>query len=481
VVGGVVKGGRRDKGGDGGRNKVKWGSRGKRGPRGKGRVSAKKVIVLSNSGQAREAPHFTEYPADIVGLVLLRVMAERPGSGLTRGRQEEVNKQLESLREEVGVGSNVFEFLTTVCRSMVMRWRVRQMKARGGQPSGQGEDSWWWEFDHALQTASRDQVAAHRELRASTQPSFFARTLTQKAKDAASVSLTAKEAATARARGIGGDAGGTADSTGELNQLDWVLGATRPSNFFLKSVGDRIAQARQNLESNTTTTTTSPNAKRSRGTSAPPPPPKRRKPSTTDSSPEPLPCINCSESLAARARVHTASQRMGHREFSAHPDPTYPYLLPGSTTPYNSNKYMSYVDPDPKPWLKPLMWAFHMDLEAAMRVRSADEFFRLVVDSRAVEVVDAIDAVGGLSVDGGAVKFMVDVAGDRTRVVLMEMRGVFDVLKMGYRVKGKGGTVRFVPPPVVVSEGGVVLGAAEWVVGNWEDWRWGCLEGSRPV
>jgi hypothetical protein len=34
---------------------------------------------------------------------------------------------------------------------------------------------------------------------------------------------------------------------------------------------------------------------------------------------------------------------------------------------------------------------------------------------------------------------MVDVAGDRTRVVLMEMRGVFDVLKMGYRVKGKGG------------------------------------------
>jgi hypothetical protein len=66
-------------------------------------------------------------------------------------------------------------------------------------------------------------------------------------------------------------------------------------------------------------------------------------------------------------------------------------------------------------------------------------------------------------------------------VVLVELRGVFDVLKMGYRVKGKRGTVRFVPPPVVVSEGGEVLGAAERVVGNWEDWRWGCLEGSRPV
>jgi hypothetical protein len=38
-----------------------------------------------------------------------------------------------------------------------------------------------------------------------------------------------------------------------------------------------------------------------------------------------------------------------------------------------------------------------------------------------------------------------------------------------------------VPPPIVVSEGGEVLGAAERVVGNWEDWRGGRLEGSRPV
>lgn len=126
-------------------------------------------------------------------------------------------------------------------------------------------------------------------------------------------------------------------------------------------------------------------------------------------------------------------------------------------------------------------------------MRSAEEWWRLVRgERRGGRVV----VVRGEGVDGGVgegegegrdvvVRFMVDLAGGRTRVVLGRMRGVFEVLlgRGGVNAggRGSGSKVRFAPAPVVVRErNGAVMEAAG-SVGMWEDWRGGRLEGSRLV
>ncbi|KAH6845716.1 hypothetical protein B0I37DRAFT_435097 [Chaetomium sp. MPI-CAGE-AT-0009] len=212
------------------------------GPR-KGSVAAKKIIVMSDHGQSWEAPHFNEYPSDIVGLVLLRILAERPTSGLDQAQKDELSELLEGLRQDVGIGLRFFQAMTTVGKSMVVRWRTTRLPKGGPeQPDSRGKTGhWWWEFDDTLQTAQQE-VSAETHL-----PSLFAITLANKARDASLGALTAKEAATAPKQ-AGSHHGDTLHLAVSLAELERALGMAIPSNAFLKSIGDKLALAKQQLE-----------------------------------------------------------------------------------------------------------------------------------------------------------------------------------------------------------------------------------------
>ncbi|KAK3299551.1 uncharacterized protein B0H64DRAFT_415827 [Chaetomium fimeti] len=487
----------------------------------KGSVAAKKIIVMSDHGQSWEAPHFNEYPSDIVGLVLLRILAERPTSGLQQAQREEVNQLLEELRQDVGVGPRFFQAMTTVGKSMVVRWRTKGLpKDSPGQQNNRGKiGHWWWEFDAALQTAHEEVVSVETHL-----PSLFVSTLAAKARDASLGVLAAKEAATAQ-KHEDSHHDDTRRQAAPFAELEKAFGMAIPSNVFLKSVGNKLALAKQQLEQHTTEQPTTTTSKQKRNADpdphSPTPSPKRRKPnpstsptlptSTSTSPPPPppppsetppaipLPCTYCSESTAS------------HRHRARHARPW------GADSAIDLDRRPITSTTATQPWTRPLAWAFpRLPPPAAARIRTAEDWLRLVAGSRRVRVGEVLPPLGGDGEggedggnggDGGdgdgsrggeaVVRFMVDGTGGKTRVVLVRVRGVFEVLLGlgggvgaggrqgggfgGGRGRGSGSQVRFAPAPVMVRETtGAVMGAAR-SVGMWENWRGGRLEGSRFV
>jgi hypothetical protein len=502
----------------------------------RGRISAKKFIIVSDHGPPTTAPHFQEYPSDVVGLVLLRVLAERPRANLNQAQREEAESLLASSRQEIGMDLKLFDNLTSYCKWVLVHGRTTKPE---GDVSGQPDPArWWWEFDDAL------QLAYQRLPTAPQLPSFFAETLARKARDAANARLTAMEGATAR-HGAPLQRG-----TERLAQIEQALGMGMPDSLFLKLVGDRIAQAKSDLLENSAQKIMNKNNKRpgppedadalrppkrhkpnnhpsvrksvtsqTRNTSIPsqipppppPPPPidnKKDKEEGTKRKPlMHLPCQNCAESLAF------------HHRWRRHP--------------YYSATYYDYdyddESDDNKPWIKPLMWIFGLDGEAAAaRVRTVDEFVALVAGEpgRRVRMLSlpfpgSVSRSGGGSGSGGGggdtgtatgdetrpeskmtgqgqkevpvmMKVMVDITAGETRVVIVDMmRGVFDALRDGRGGKEDAGTtssdreegrgrsrrkVRFEPGPVVMRR---VRPARP--VGMWERWRHGRLEGHRVI
>jgi hypothetical protein len=442
------------------KTKGKVAGKGKGRGRGRARSTAKKMIIVGNGFRTWEAPHFSEYPVEIVGLVLLRVLAERPIAALNDAQRVEVKQMLEGLRQDIGIGPKLFDVMTALCMAMVLRRRSTepQQPRSVARPAG-GNDRWWWEFDDALQAASS-------RLSTTKEPSLFAGTLAKKASAAAAAAFRAREAATAQTRhGV--------YQAGSLARLEQALGLTVPSNVFLKTIGEKLAQARQDLLNTTAPSQPASTAQRKRKQppTGPSPPPKRRKPSPeeqepkssikpasndgpSDDEPIPLPCTYCSESGASRYRAF--AQRRAAR-------------LGGDN---------SGTTPKIKPWTNPLMWAFHLPQDAANRITKANDWFRMVASSRSVRVVQVPDPDTGLP---PVVKFMVDVTGGKTRVVLMELKGVFETV-----LERDIARVRFEMPSVVIREDSMdsawksALGLAR-PVGRWEIWRGGRLEGFSEV
>ncbi|KAL2187865.1 hypothetical protein L209DRAFT_685662 [Thermothelomyces heterothallicus CBS 203.75] len=466
-------------------------------------VTAKKMIIMAHSGRSWEAPHFSEYTSEVVGIVLLRILAERPTAGLAETQKGEVHKLLEDLRQEVGIEPRFFDAMTTACRGMLVRWRMAvTVPADEGQPSGVDAASrWWWEFDNALQDAS-DKAQPSRHM-----PSLFASTLATKARDAAIATLTAREAATAQNQIMALE--NDLQPPPSLAQMERILGMSTPSSLFLRSVSAKLAAAKRRLEQQRSAPSQGAAAaaapETGSGSGLPSDdalllPAKRRKLSNGHAPPPPrdreeaasLACIYCSES--------DASRRYAARRAS-------------------SSSYDGDAAEQTRPWTKSLRWAFPgLSPGAAARVRRAEDWFRLVASSRPVEVVEIFgwghrggegsgprrgeqgcclqhheveDKKG--EEDGekeeGVIKFMMDVSGARTRVVLVRMKAVFEILLGGRDGSsgglaggggGRGSRVRFAPPPVLVCDTGVVVEACR-TVGRWENWRAGELKGFRLI
>jgi hypothetical protein len=448
--------GRKTKGKEAGKGKGKGTAKG----RAKGRLTAKKLIVVADDGfRTWESPHFNEYQVEIVGLVLLRVLAERPTTAVSEAKMAEVKQMLEGLRQDIGIGPKLFDAMTALCKAMVLRRRVKEpFDMRSVRPAGENE-KWWWEFDDALQAASS-------QLPATKEPSFFAGTLAKKANAAADAALRAREAATAQT-------GDDSCQVGSLARLEQTLGLTVPSNVFLKTIGEKLAQARQDLLNTASAAqppTSTTQSKRKQPPSGPSSPPKRRKPSPEEpqstinptllsneapsDEPVPLPCTYCSESTAS----------------------LYRYYAQRRTARLGADN--SGTTPELKPWTHPLMWSFHLPLDAANRITKADDWFRMVASSRDVRVVQVPEPDTGLP---AVVKFMVDVMGGKTRIVLMELKDVFEIALERDQTR-----VRFEMPTVVMREDPMnsawrnALGLAR-PVGRWENWRGGRLEGFSEV
>ncbi len=393
-------------------------------------------------------PHLNEYPADVVGLVLLRVMVERPTSGLTPRQRDEAERLLEALRRDVGVGLKSFDALTTVCKARLVCWRLE------GQEQPSGEDRWWWEFDDSLQAAN------HLLSRARHPPSLFVSALSRKAFDTAVAALSAREIITTQARCNTPTSHQTATTT--FTQLERTLGLPTPSNLFLRTTGDKLALARRQTLARLTSSaqpffssTTAAagatssinnanhNTKKRPHPSSPstsPPPSKRPKPATTTQAhnnthahparADILPCIHCSHSAA--------SHRHLLRTTTAHPT------------------RLNHTAPKPKQdWLRSLKHE----------------------PEREMQVVDLLPPPGH-GERGSVVRVMVDGTGGGMRIVVVEMRGIFEVVFGG--ADGRFGRFVIGAGHHDWEGGGRVLGVAR-PVGRWERWRGGKLEGWREV
>ncbi len=373
---------------------------------------------------------------EVVGAVLLSVMVGRLG----QGKREEAERLVDGLRRDAGVGVRSLEALATVCKERLVRWRIARRE------EGRGEDGWWWQFDDTLLQAAERQLSAT--------PSLFGNTLETKAREIPDATFTAREAATAQTRRPDKTPGPKPPT---LAQLERILGLSTPTNLFLKLTGDKLALAKQSFPSqspseDTSPTTPSPllNTNKKRplplSISSSPPPPTERLKSTSSTtshySSSILPCIHCSESTAS------------HNHWARHNNNN------------NNNNSKS------TPWLQPLLWTFGYTLSEALQVRHVEDWLAIVRAQKEVEVVDVLSSGGGQAEGGGeVVKVLVDGAGGRVRVVVVEMRAVWEaVLGEGRFVGGDGDGRK--------GRGEEVLGRAR-AVGRWERWRDGRLEGWR--
>ena len=404
----------------------------------------KLTLLLEPDG----SPRFHDSSLDARGLVLLCLLVERCTPGPDQSERDETSKILEALRKDIGLSAKQLYKLEVQCKELLVSPR-KTTEPEVGQRGARPEANWWyWEFDEALQAAHQQHSPDPQRF------SSFSRILAQKAEEAAIVSIINKAAAGVLDDPLDShDHGSGMPQQGfhKLAQLEHVVGLDTPSDIFLARIGDKIAEARRDLTpkaNKPADAAISPSQqpaaptgrKRRRGTRTPDaetnllPPAKRRrlgplgnnsngKRQYINPNPNPLPCLYCAESDASLLHPH-----------------------PGAD--------------DTKPWVNPLMWSFNFTLDDAMDVETAEEFFELVTAGHGAQVqtVEVAVAEGG----GGGMKFMVDVTGGETRIVLVEMRSVFEWV-LG-SLKGDGGRrrARFEAP-----------------VGVWEKWEGGDLRGCK--
>jgi hypothetical protein len=398
----------------------------------------KLTLLLEPDG----SPRFHDSPPDVECLVLLCVLVERCTPGLDQSERDEASKILEALRKDIGLSAKQLYKLEGQCKELLEPTR-ETTEPKVGQRGARPEANWWyWEFDEALQMAHQQHSAGPQQF------SSFSSVLARKAEEAAIVSIISKAAA-----GVLDDPLDSHDHRSamsqqggfhELAQLEHAVGLDTPSNVFLTGIGDKIAQARRDLApkankpadiATSPAQQPAPTRRKRRGETTTldletnHPAPKRRKlgPPRNKSNgkrqyinPIPLPCLYCAESDASLLRPHPRTD-------------------------------------DNKPWVNPLMWSFNFTLDDATDVKTADEFFELVTAEHGAQV--QIVEVGVGEGDGGGVKFMVDVTAGETRIVLVEMRSVFECF-LGSVNGGRGGRrrARFEAP-----------------VGVWEKWEGGHL------
>ncbi|GAB1318188.1 hypothetical protein MFIFM68171_08398 [Madurella fahalii] len=433
----------------------------RKGPKG----SLKKLMLLPDADTGRGRPLFHDNPSDVIGLVLLRILAERRlvGPGQIEAKAE-VNKIIDAIRQDIGLSTRQFHALVVKCKDLLTSFRDTaevEVSKKSGSATGKGRfdpDEWWWEFDQALQDAHRQHSAGGEA------GSAFATMLAKKAQEAAIGALSRAAAAS---------------EVKQIMRLEKALGADVPSSQFLKEIGDELARARWTAQnrtsqaSNPDSSTPQPTKGTKRAQDSTnidadakatnkPPPAKRRKPqpTTTPQLPSaaqhidprilslppgttPLPCLYCAESDAS-------NRAAARRPFPRARD-------------------------EAKPWVAALVWTFGLEAGAARRTM-AEDFFHLVESRGAAPAAATAAARGG----PGGLRFLVDTTGGATRVVLVEMRGVFDAICWGPGAavldgeegdgEGEGGW-----EPRRATEGRKVK--FERPVAVWEKWDGGRLEG----
>ncbi|KAL2017974.1 hypothetical protein VTK56DRAFT_1506 [Thermocarpiscus australiensis] len=451
-----------------------------------GKASVKKFVILPDAETRAALRLFNGNSDDVVGLVLLQIFAETRMPILSQIDRNEVSRILETLPQEMGLSGKELDTLEAQCRGLLESSR---------SPTQLGVD--WWEFDETLQNAHR-KLSKQRQGR--HLPSAFATLLAKKAHVVAvAAAATAAQRDHLEDNTVPGQAG-TQDEAEELAQLEQELGLGMPSSAFLKSIGDKIAEARWAVESKVN--------EAEGDTASPQTTPTWRKRSHDDAS------VNAedeptSEALNAHAikRRRTAHPNQNVRNGENARDPDQQSIDPrtlslsratGTATgtsrtaaislpcqycaesdavhrsratqrahyPRNRNRNRGTAIAtgtgtgtgvtDTNPWVKPLMWAFHFDVDAATRVL-AEDFLHLVATSRGAASVEVAD---------GTIRFLVDTTGGETRIVLVEMRSVFDEALWAAAAsrRRRRRRVRFRMP-----------------IGVWEKWKDGELQGYKIV
>ncbi|KAK4132138.1 hypothetical protein BT67DRAFT_435792 [Trichocladium antarcticum] len=306
---------------------------------------------LTLAAEPDGGPRFQNSPADVRGLVLLCIIAERHRLGLDQSQQNEVDNLLEALRKDIGLSAKQLHKLGTHCKDLLASYQEPSRIGVGRRGARPDADWWYWEFDEALQ-------AAHEELSAEPEPrwfSSFTRLLARKAEETAIFTLISKAAAGVPDSALE-DKSFLTQAQPEFARLRHTLGLGPSSHNLLQTIGDKIARARHHP-----THPTPPVTKRRRDEAPtpdnPPPPAKRHRPSPGRALPTPaqssraaripLPCLYCAESDASLARAA--------REYNT------------------------------RPWVNPLMWSFSFTVDDALRVAGAEEFVALVARARGAE------------------------------------------------------------------------------------------------
>lgn len=361
-------------------------------------------------GKMGPAMRLAEYPPDVIGLVMLRILAERALASLQPQDAIEVEVTLEALRQDVGVGTRFLKVMDVAYRSMLA----------GIKSADKGFDE--------------PPVADWVRRDAAKQP---------------------------RTRTVKNNRNGSEGSS--TRQLGRALGAMTLTIDFLKSIGEKLAQARYELQ------TTVPGKKRRSPDGFRPTASKRRKsthrPDQQQGIPDPglqdigfrlveprpivLPCVYCAESGAS----HRYNARYASPCGGAPLPRVQPSILPAHTT-----QAMNAQDCPIQPWTNALQWVFVPSLAkpepGAMEheIHTTEAWFQLLTSTREVRVIEIFSQAerrsrsskkkARLGIDENdengntlLLRFIVDMTGGVTRVVLMQTASVFDALFLGNKPK----------------------------------------------
>ncbi|KAK3901694.1 hypothetical protein C8A05DRAFT_34610 [Staphylotrichum tortipilum] len=268
-----------------------------------------------------QAPKIIEYPPEVIGLVLLHILAERPDAGLDANQHAELTSLLEALRIDMGINPHFITRITTTCKTMLVRWRTTKLfQCDSTNPSAP-----WWSSPTAP-TAADGPV--------SFPTSYLGLTIAGKTTPPSPSTLSSHESAAAHARGPG-------PATTPLSTLAHTRGTTTSPATLLLAIGRILARAKTTLPA-----TISPILIPT--DTAPPPIFRDLSPSA------PLPCLYCSSSDAQL--VHAARNRNPHRELTT--------LR--------------------KPWEDALEWCFGMGAEDTGSVRDWEEWVERLKGVRGV-------------------------------------------------------------------------------------------------
>ncbi|KAH6616146.1 hypothetical protein B0J18DRAFT_460042 [Chaetomium sp. MPI-SDFR-AT-0129] len=387
---------------------------------GGGRIEVESVRCLWRKGKRWPELRLTEYPPDVIGLFLLRILTERSLPRLEPQDAAEVEVTLEALRQDIGVGTQCLKAMTVVYRRM-----LDGNKSANRDSDKPREDGWVW-GDEAKQPRSRPAAM-----------------------------LADSGSRTHAIRKSRNDNEGGSMGPYTLYRLGRALGTTIATTNFLQSIGEKLAHARHELQ------TAVPGKRRRSPDDFLPTTSKRRKfidrpvqqQDITESGgeeigrglpeprPIPLPCAYCSESGASRRyNALYVCPWAG----APHPQRQRSILPAYMMQDMNNKAYPNH------PWTNALQWVFPPSLAkpepGAIEhdIRTAEAWFQLLASTRDVRVVNIFSdtelrtPLKGKDLDGidedeesGStllMRLMVDMTGDVTRVVLMEGASIFDGL-----------------------------------------------------